>query len=439
MDDKHRRFTRRKFLTHSAHSLGIGAGALGLFSSRTASAALSAARRVAPSERVRLAVIGTGGMGRRHVEALSENPQCELVALCDVAVGRFMPVREWLDNNKGIRPDTYQDFRRVLDREDVDAILVATPDHWHPLITILGCQAGKDVYVEKPACTTVAEGRAMVNAARRYGRVVQLGTQQRNMEIFQRAMNILHEGRIGKVTTAAAWVGVNGWRVGETYEEVPRGLDWDLWLGPAPKVPFSMERFGGWMGWHDYARGGQLTNWGTHLLDVVHWGIGQDRPISVQALGGSYRLGVGQDNYDCMEATFEYPGCIVSWEQRLSDTRENKGYGISFYGEQGALYVDRGTIVVKPDSLGMKEYIGEPEKSWAHPPHHNDFFDCIRTRRRPQADIEQGVRSTTAPLLAGIALKTRRKLYWNGDAERFVNDPQADQHLSRAYRAPWYI
>ena len=259
------------------------------------------------------------------------------------------------------------------------------------------------------------------------------------MEIFQRAMDIIHSGRIGRVTTAAAWVGVNGWKVGETYEEVPRGLDWDMWLGPAPKVPFSMERFGGWMGWHDYARGGQLTNWGIHLLDVVHWGIQQDRPISVQALGGSYRQGIGQDNYDCIEAVFEYPGCIVNWEQRLSDTREGKGYGISFYGEQGTLYVDRGTIVVKPDSLGMKEYIGEPEKSWAHPPHHNDFFDCIRTRRRPQADIEQGVRSTTAPLLAGIALKTRRKLYWDSEAEHFLNDPQADQHLSRAYRAPWHI
>lgn len=432
------RYSRRDFLLKSARGLAAGAAVSGLVPG-LAGAALASARRVAPSDRVRLAVIGTGGMGRRHVEALSENPECDVVALCDVAVGRFMPVLEWLEKNRGVRPDTYQDFRQVLDRDDVDAILVATPDHWHPLIAIMGCQAGKDVYVEKPACPTVAEGRAMVDAARRYGRVVQLGSQQRSMEIFQRAMNIIHSGRIGKVTTASAWVGVNVWKVGETPEEVPRGLDWDLWLGPAPKVPFSMERFGGWMGWHDYARGGQLTNWGIHLMDIVHWGIQQDRPISVQALGGSYRSSIGQDNYESLEAVFEYPGCIVTWEQRLSDTRENKSYGITFYGEQGALYVDRGTIVVKPDNLGMEEYIGEPEKSWAHPPHHNNFFDCIRTRRRPAADIEQGLRSTTAPLLAGIALRTRRKLYWDGNAERFINDPQADQHLSRAYRAPWHI
>jgi len=279
----------------------------------------------------------------------------------------------------------------------------------------------------------------LVEAARRYGRVVQLGTQQRSMEIFQRAMNIVHSGRLGQITTASAWVGVNGWSVGDEPAEIPRGLDWDMWLGPAPYAPFSKDRFNGWMGWHDYARGGQLTNWGIHLLDIVHWGIGQDRPVSIQALGGSYRSNVGQDNYETIEAILEYPGCIVTWEQRFNNTHANKGYGIAFYGTQGALFVDRGTIVVRPDALGIDEYVGEPEKSWAHPPHHNNFFDCIRTRKRPAADIEQGVRSTAAPLLAGIALKTRRKLYWDSDKECFANDPQANRHLTRAYRAPWHI
>lgn len=425
--------SRRAFLIQSA---GVFVAST---SNRAQAQGLTTARRVSANDRVRIGIIGTGGMGRRHIEALSVNPECQIVMLCDAAVGRYMPVVDWLDKERGLPVDTTQDFRRILDRNDIDAILVATPDHWHPLITIMGCQAGKDVYVEKPACTTVTEGRAMVNAARRYGRVVQLGTQQRNMEIFQRAMRLIHGGVIGQVTSVSAWVGANVWRVGETYEDIPKGLDWDMWLGPAPKVPFSKERFHGWMGWHDYARGGQLTNWGIHLLDIVHWGIQQDRPLSVQALGGSFRSNIGQDNFESIEAVFEYPSCIVTWEQRLNDVREKKGYGITFYGDQGALYIDRGTIVVKPDSLGIPEYKGEPEQSWAHPPHHNDFFDCIRTRRRPAADIEQGVRSTTVPLLAGIALKTRRKLYWDGEKEKFVNDPQADQHLSRAYRAPWQL
>ncbi len=428
------RCNRRQFLKRAA----LGASAFAILPGRRTSA-LGVARRVGANDRIGLAVIGTGGMGRRHVEALAENEQCELVALCDAALGRFMPVADWVEENTGKRPHLEQDFRRILERDDVDAIMVATPDHWHPLMTIMGCQAGKDVYVEKPASTTVAEGRAMVETARRYGRVVQLGTQQRSMEIFQRAMNIIHSGRLGQIVTASAWVGINGWGVGEIPAEIPRGLDWDLWLGPAPAVPYSEERFRGWMGWHDYARGGQLTNWGIHLLDIVQWGIGQDRPISVQALGGSYRANVGQDNYETIEAALEYPGCSVTWEQRFHNTHANKGYGVAFYGTEGALFVDRATIVVRPDALGIEEYIGEPEESWAHPPHHNDFFECIRTRKRPAADIEQGHRSTIAPLLAGIALKTRRKLYWDGRDERFVNDAQADQHLTRAYRAPWNI
>lgn len=415
----------------------LGASAFGILPRRAA--ALHMARRVSANDRIQLAIIGTGGMGRRHVEALVENENCDLVALCDVAVGRFMPVREWVEEHTGRRPDTYQDFRRILERRDIDAVMVATPDHWHPLMTIMGCQAGKDVYVEKPASTTIEEGRAMVEAARRYGRVVQLGTQQRSMPVFQKAMDVIHSGRIGKVSAATAWIGVNAWGVGETPEEPPRGLDWDLWLGPAPKVPFSPQRFGGWMGWHDYARGGQLTNWGIHLLDIVHWGIQQDMPLSVQALGGSYQGNVGQDNYETIEAVFEYPGCTATWEQRHQLAHDQRGYGIAFYGSDGVLYVDRATFRVYPEALGIPEYVGEPEKSWANKDHHNNFFNCVRTRERPVADIEQGHLSTAAPLLAGIALKVRRKLNWDGISEHFINDFQADRHLTRAYRAPWHL
>ncbi|MFA7691270.1 MAG: Gfo/Idh/MocA family oxidoreductase [Candidatus Hydrogenedentes bacterium] len=435
---RHKSVSRRQFLAACARTAALGTTVTSLYAPR-AHSALSMARRVPPSEQIRLAVIGTGGMGRRHIEALSENPQCSLAAVCDVATGRFKPVLEWLKKERNIEPDGYQDFRHILDRKDIDAVLVATPDHWHPMLTILGCQAGKDVYVEKPAATTVAEGRAMVEAARRYGRVVQLGTQQRTMPLFQTAMTRIHRGDIGKVTAASVWVGQNVWQTGETRQEVPRGLDWDLWLGPAPKVPFSMERYTGWMGWHDYARGGQFTNWGVHLLDIVHWGIGQDRPLSVQASGGSFTKEIGQDNYEILTALYEYPGCLVSWEQRPSDFREGKSYGICFYGEEGALSVDRASLVIRRNEQVKEELVGEPEESWAHPPHHNDFFASIRSRSRPAADIEQGVRSTNAPLLGGIALKTRRKLYWDGDQELFRNDPQANQHLTRAYRTPWYI
>lgn len=418
---------RRQFLTF------VGGAAVGLMPRRARAA------RVSANEKVHLGMVGTGGMGGRHVEALAANDQCTMVALCDCGMGRYMPNLDKVEQITGKRPEGCQDFRKVLERDDIDAIFVATPDHWHPLLAILGCQAGKDVYVEKPVCTVVREGRAMVEAARRYGRIVQAGTQQRSMPVFQKAIEVVRSGQLGQITSASAWIGANSFGIGEKPCPVPKGLDWEMWLGPAPWAPFSFERFGGFMGWHDYARGGQLTNWGIHLMDIVQWGIGQDRPLSVQALGGSFRERPGQDNYESIEALFEYKGCSVTWEQRHSNDHAGKGYGIRFLGTDGELLVDRGSFIVRNTKDKNTEWVGEPEKSWANKDHHNNFFDCVRSRRRPAADIEQGFRSTTTVLLAGIALKEQRKLYWDAEKEEFIGDPQANRHLTRAYRAPWRL
>lgn len=425
---------RRKFLTRSCRAIGVGAT---LFTGLKSGKAYAA--RVTPSDQVRLAIIGTGGMGGRHVEALAENDNCHMVALCDVAKGRYYERLDKYEQIAGRRPEGFQDFRYVLDRADIDAVLVATPDHWHPLLTILGCQAGKDVYVEKPACPTVAEGRAMVEASRRYGRIVQLGTQQRSMPVFQKAIDLIKSGRLGTITSASAWLDTNDWRPGLEVEPVPAGLDWDLWLGPSPYEPFSRARFHGFMGNHDYARGGQLTNWGVHLMDIIHWGIGQDKPLSVQAMGTNATIGAGTHNYETIDCLFEYPGVNVTWEQRHSHDHDGKGLGIMFQGTEGRLVVDRGTYKVMPESLGIAEFVGEPERSWANKDHHNNFFDSIRTRKRPAAEIQQGVRSTIPMLLAGIALKTERKLVWDGESERFANDEAANRYLSRAYRPPWRL
>ncbi len=412
---------------------GITASALAATLQRDARAGLG------PNDRIRLGVIGCGGMGTRHIEALAVNPQCEIAAVCDCFRPRYENAVGVVQSLSGKAPDGVQDFRQVLDRDDIDAVFVPTPDHWHPLITIMGCQAGKDVYVEKPASPTVAEGRAMVAAARRYGRVVQLGTQQRSMTIFQDAIRLIHDGLLGTVTSATCWTSTNGWSGIETPAPVPEGLDWDLWLGPAPWAPYSPQRHYGFMGNHDYARGGQLTNWGVHLMDIVHWGIGQDRPLNVQAVGGSYRDNAGSENAETVEALWEYPGCTVTWEQRHHNSYEGHGYGIKFQGTEGQLLIDRNTFDVLPASLGVPRYVGEPERSWAHPPHHNDFFEAMRTRRRPAADIEQGHRSTTPLLLAGIALKLGRSLEWDAQNERFPHDEVANRLLSRAYRPPWHL
>lgn len=428
------RMGRRTFLTFIGRGVaGAAAGAV------LAPQARARTARFGPNEKIRVGFIGCGNMGGRHLEALAVNPQCTVAAVCDVNRPRFEAAQQKLYDTTGVRPDGYQDFRYVLDRDDIDCIFAPTPDHWHPLMCILGCEAGKDVYVEKPASPTVAEGRAMVEAARRYGRVVQLGTQQRSTPIFQDAMAVVRSGELGTITSATAWVGVNAFGFSEHPEPVPEGLDWDLWLGPAPYVPFSKERCYGHMGWHDYCRGGQLTNWGVHLVDILHWGIGQDRPLSIQATGGSYRGGAAGENYENIEAILEYPGCTVTWEQRHSNIyATDRAYGMKFQGTRGQLLVDRNTFEVIPD-IGIPKYIGEGEKSWASPEHHNNFFDCMRTRARPNADIEQGVRSTNAVLLAGIALKVRRKLNWDGDNERFINDDEANRYLTRTYRAPWHF
>ncbi len=423
-------YTRREALAFFGRG-ALAATGLSVVRPRPAHGVLGA------NEKIRVAMVGCGGMGTRHLEALAVNPNCTVAVVADCFTPRYENAMGVVEKLSGKRPEGYQDFRRALDRKDIDCIFAATPDHWHPLMAILGCEAGKDVYVEKPASPTVAEGRAMVSAARRYGRIVQLGTQQRSMTIFQEAMRIVHSGKLGTITSATAWIGTNGWSVGETPQAPPPGLDWDMWLGPAPYVPYSPERHYGFMGWHDYCRGGQLTNWGVHLMDIVHWGIRDDRPLSVQAVGGSYRGGAGSENYETIDAIFEYRNCTVTWEQRHQNEYAGHGYGIKFQGTDGQLLVDRNTFDVLPASLGIPRYVGEPERSWAHPPHHDNFFECMRTRKRPAADIEQGHRSTTAVLLAGIALKVRRKLNWDGETETFLHDEQANRYLTRAYRPPW--
>lgn len=395
---------------------------------------------VGANERVVLGWMGCGGRGNYLAkEVFLKRDDVEIRYAADPDSRRSGACARMIEAETGTRPEEFQDFRLMLEDPELDGIVSATPDHWHALGTVWACQAGKDVYVEKPASPTVAEGRAMVEAARRYGRVVQLGTQQRSMPVFQRAIDVIRSGRLGTITSASAWVSPNGWGVGRNVEDVPAGLDWDLWLGPAPWEPFSMERYGGFMGNHDYARGGQLTNWGVHLMDIVHWGIGQDQPLNVQAMGTSARGGAGAENFETIDALFEYPGVSVTWEQRFSNDKAGKGLGIMFQGTEGRLLVDRATYKVFPDTLGIEEFIGEPERSWANPDHHNDFFDCVRTRKRPAAEIEQGVRSTIPVLLAGIALKTRRKLNWDAANERFINDDAANRYLSRAYRPPWRL
>jgi len=420
-----KRWNRREFLG----LIGYGTAATGLHVATARSVEAAAA-----NEKILVAVIGCGGMGNHHIDGLLARTDVVIAAVCDVYAPR---VEEAIKKTEG-RANGYKDYRRILDRDDIDAIFIATPDHWHTLIAIHGCQAGKDVYVEKPLSTTIAEGRAIVDAARRYDRVVQVGTQQRSMPNFQKAVEIVRSGQLGTVTSTRAWIGPNGRMGYETPQPVPDGLDWEMWLGPAPWVPYSPQRFGGFRAFHDYA-GGELTNWGPHLVDIVHWGMGQDRPLTIQAVGGSYTRLSGSDDHETLEVAYEFDRFTMTWQQAHGLEYVGKTYGTMFRGTEARLMIDRNSYVVLPESKGIPE--GKPtEYFWIDvAAHHDNFFECMRTRKRPNADIEIGHRSTSTCLLGNIALAAKRKLVWDGESERFVSDEQANRHLFRPYRAPWHL
>lgn len=424
---------------------------------------------VAANDRVGVAVIGCGGMGRMDLQDFQKNPEVRIVAVCDV----FRPNAERAREMTEGKAEATGDFRRVLERKDVDAVIVATPDHWHPLIAVAACDAGKDVYVEKPISHSVREGRLMVEAARRNNRVVQVGIQQRSGSHFQRAVKAVHDGRIGTVHYAQCWNHNAGSPQGMGNPpdgEVPAELDWDMWLGPAPARPYNPGRRNFRMFW-DYA-GGELTNWCVHLIDIVHWAIRKDAPLTVASSGGKLYVTDMRECPDTQEVVWEYPGCLVHYSTTVHNSYGHNGdagakpfgsYGILLHGSEGTLWIDRAGYEIIPQKRGHAEIVSQGFReafddlsgagmyydggavaergttSLQHMPHVRNFLDCLKTRERPAGDIETGHRSTAACLLGNIALRTGAKLQWDAQAERITNHTEANAMLTRAYRAPWKL
>lgn len=428
------------------------------------------------NDRISIGVIGLGGMGRANLTHFAQVPGVRIAALCDVWDLALADAAKAMATRPEGPPDTYKDFRHVLDRSDIDAVVVATPDHWHGLMTIRACQAGKDVYVEKPLSHNVVEGRKMVEAARTGARVVQLGTQQRSGAHYQEAVALIREGAIGKVSRVATWnheyrypVGVGRYPDGAP----PAGLDWDLWLGPAPSVPFNPSRFlGSFRHFWDYA-GGMVADWGVHHLDIVQWAMAVDAPIAVSAVGGKYALEDAREAPDTIEVMLEYPGFLASYSNRLASGRgyNGKSYGIEFYGTDATLFVDRSgweilPEMTTPDPAGglaptpmHERMMAAGSRVLASPrqvraprvsprqgpgsdqnlPHVRNFLDCMRSRQRPISDVEIGHRSTTAALLGNVAYRSGMRIQWDSGAERITNSDAANALLSRTYRAPWAL
>ncbi len=442
------RITRRGFVG----ALGTTAGAAVLASGRLSSAASPA------NDKVRLGLIGAGSRGNQLLGAFFQRDDVEFTAVADVDDHHASETAERIEKKYGRKPKTMRDYRPMLDGDLVDAVVIATPDHWHAHPTIHACQAGKDVYVEKPVAHNVAEGRAMINAARRYKRVVAVGTQQRSSENFQKAVEAVRSGKLGKVFWVQTWNFENISPVGmgdAESTEAPPHVDYDRWLGPAPKRPFDLNHFHLLFRWYfDYA-GGMMSDWGVHLNDIVLWALDQKAPRSVTATGGILTTKDDRDTPDTLQVVYEFPDdSVLTYSMRKGNGLKFNGhdYGILFCGTDGSLLLDRSGHEIIPDNVvlpyGIRLVKGDrplrkitlesskfKAKDDGLPDHVADFLACLRDRdRKPVADIEIAHRSTNTTHLGNIAYKVGRKLNWDSDAEQFTNDAEANQHLSREYR-----
>ena len=426
-------------------------------------------RIMGANERVRLGFIGVGNRGDQVLDAFLPHKDSEVVALCDI----YRPYTEFAAKKVGTTPEQFKDYRKMLERKDLDAVIVATPDHWHALQTIHACEAGKDVYCEKPVSLCVVEGRKMVEAARRYNRVVQVGLQRRSSAIVREAAELVRGGAIGKVTVARAFHIQNEWPKGignPPDGDPPADFDWDAWLGPAPKRRYNKNRaFYRFRWFYDYS-GGQLTNFGVHYLDVIHWALGHDAPLAVTAMGG--RFAGMEDNRevpDTLEVVWTYPGGTLVTFSQFNSTSAPAGLlsgEIEFRGTKGTLYLKSNGYEIVPDRLTPNEFPArtptdrayergyrtgaapaiEPKSAAgsvtdreADSLHARAFLEAVRSRSPGPCDIEVGHRDTTAALLGNIAHRTKTYLEWDAKSERITNSATANKLLSYDYRAPYKL
>ncbi len=407
-------------------------------------------RAFGANERVRVGVIGTGRQGISNMKAFQHHG-AEIVAVCDV----YGPNLEKGKAVAGSGVRAYGDFRRLLEDKDVDVVVNATPDHWHALPTVMACQAGKDVFVEKPVCVAIEEGKAMVAAARKHERVVQVGLWQRSNAHFQKAVQVIRQGLIGKVIFVRTWNYDNSFPegIGNPPDSAPPAdLDWDMWLGPAPRRPFNWNRFGVGDRWstfryfYDYANG-WLGDWAVHLVDVVQWALDAPGPQAVTASGSKLALKDNSDVPDTLQVTFEYPGFVCTYENRLANAY-GKGYGIAFHGTDGTMLLDREGFEILPEKR-KREDGREVERTASMrmkqvddglSEHVGNMLECLKTRQRPACDIELGQRSSAACLLGTVALRTRERIEFDAVRQELRNpSPAARALFGREYREPWKL
>ncbi len=432
--------TRRGFLKKSA-AVTVTGTMVG------APAVVKGFAKNSPNDIINVAVAGIKGRGgyyggQGHSEVFSKLPNVRVATLCDVDENLFPENVERVERNSGFRPKTEVDFRRVLEDKDIDVVTIATPDHWHALQTIWACQAGKDVYIEKPISYTIEEGRKMVQAARKYARVVQTGTNHRSAPYNQRAVDFIQDGGLGEVYMAKCCVYGARESIGHTKNvQIPKGVYWDLFLGPAPYRPYNKNRFH--YNWHWFwdTSTTEMGNNAVHSLDHIRLALNKRvHPIRVHSTGGYYVFDSDQQTPNTQHAIFEYEdGVILQTEVRGLYT--NREHGVIFFGSKGYMADNRVFFGRKSEPGPVFKYEGPGRRFRDFPTHAQNFIDCVRTRRWQEltADILEGHMSTTLAHLANISYRTGRKLTFNPHAERFVNDDDANSYLTRIYRPPYVM
>jgi len=425
---KENHFTRRNFLKTTA---AVVAAPVVLPSSVWTAT-------TSPNDRITLGFIGVGRQSQSLLKGFRHNRDVQILAMCDVDTTRRENAKKTIEDYYATRNDrasfkgcdAYTDFRELVAGKDIDAVVVATPDHWHALVVIAAADAGKDIYCEKPLSLTIREAREMVGAVRRNKRVFQTGSMQRSSQEFRKACELVRNGRIGKVKTVIVGVGGPSKWCDLPEEPMEPGLDWDFWLGPAPLRPYNSILsprgvygfFPNWRNYREYSGGG-MTDWGAHHFDIAHLGMDDSGPVEIIPPEDP-KAGTG--------LRYLYANGV----EMIHNAGKN---GVTFIGTEGKVFVDRGKFEAEPESIGEEPLGDKAIRLYASSNHLRDWLDCVRTRQRPICDVEVGCRSVTVCHLGNLAYWNHRRLKWDPKKEEFIGDKEANTWLDRAKRAPWKI
>lgn len=388
---------------------------------------------------LKIGLIGCGGYGMANIRAAFKVGGVEVIALCDIDSKHLTNTADRIEKMQSSRPKTFKDYKALLNTPGLEAVIIASPPHWHALMFIAAVEKGLDVYCEKPLSYDIQEGKAMVDAAKESGRIVQIGFQRRKSKAIQQAKEYIREGHIGRIVQAQVQIHFTAGMRDTTIQEPPASLDWDAWCGPAPKLPYCPQI--GHFAWRlekEYGHG-HLVDWGIHLIDATRWILGESMPKSVQAMGGNYFFKDQITTPDVLTAQFDFEKCPVVWQHRLWGAQEYRpevSNGMFFYGEKGTVFATDRKWIIIPKGKNKPHTVNEIGADMARD-HMAEFLEAVQTRKQPPCTTEEGHYSTATVKLAMIAYDMGMKIAWDRESQTIVGNPEASKRLKRAYRSPY--